>query len=46
MQFLSDHISYFMWGGLEVNRVTHGKPRRPNWESHQEYLKANLGVQE
>jgi hypothetical protein len=43
MRFLCQTTSYFTWGGHEVNRVTHDKLKRPNWKSHQEYLKANLG---
>jgi len=31
-------------GDLEVTRSTYHNPKRPNWESYQEGLKANLWV--
>jgi hypothetical protein len=42
---LSDHrYTVFQVGELEVTRFTYRNPKRTNWESYREDLKANLGV--
>jgi len=42
---LPDHrYIVFQVGDLEVTRFTYHNPKRPNWESYQKGLKANLRV--
>jgi hypothetical protein len=42
---LSDHrYIVFKVGELEVTRLTYHNPKRTNWESYLEDLKANLGA--
>jgi hypothetical protein len=42
---LSDHrYILFQVNDIEISKITYRNPKRPNWESHWEDLKVNLGA--